>query len=1759
MTKVFYKSFLKLSVFITITLSTQLFAVNTNIQTLQACSSSNYEKIYNFTPLCIGDEKIELINNLNTYGSNNAEYQTKGNNFSKIISLDENNSIIWQITTKEGLTYTYKDLTKDSSNNALFDNKRLKITSIKDTANNTITLPYKSSEIIFDYEYSTNNEPLLSQITTSTESGTAYYGISYDTNNTATITTLQAPKNTSVILSKKYDYDVNLRELRESISGLGIESRIKKYEYGDTSSNKIIKIINPLGQIQTKTYDENNNLISFVDENSLTTTWEYDVNNRKIKETRPDSTTTTYVYSTNDLINNASYKLLITEKGQPNITKYYDNKKRLIQTEKLAFNHRNILEDITYDDGRISSYSMPYFKGEKPYFIYITYDEKNRVISLDKPGLNEQRLITSYTYNDTTTVTYPDGKTKIINNDGTNTNLQYKYDVIGNLIETTDDLNRKVLYSYDLLNRLVKKEIFSNNANEAENIVYYVYDRANNGQGKLAYEKSKEYKKEYFYDDFSRIKADKVYLGNKTFATQYSYTPESKLEKTISPDGFVTINEYNELGYLSAIKSPKKDSVELDFNALKELISDNLTNEYNLYVQYYDLKSKVNFYTYKKELYTTLSTEYANIDTQIQAQLISISALLDETISLLNSNITEYEKYLTNYKKIRNNYLLPKATENSAEENFKWLKDTFNSRSKDYLSLSTTYIDKASNLLEGIITNPELLNSKLNIDKKLINNYKDEATSISDYAQSLLSQSNNYNIQYEALKKGLGGTQQNGYLGTFASDEYKYFYKILDTDPLGRVTNEILGNGLVTKRVYDPSSGNLLRITTGYYGNNDIKDIQYTYDTNNNLTVKYDLNNKFTQSYKYNEKNRLVSASSVGESFYSNIAYNYVDVIDSQYTYNNAENKFTNKTTNLSITVNEPNIIKDGLLTQDTLYAADKSSYKATRTNGDKISTTYKVGKNFKYTVDDEGTKYKNYIYVNGQLIAIHDEDNISDLSIPNNYYIHKDLFGSIDIITNQSALVEKSISYRPFGEQSDITWTTLEENDNLTNIGFKGYEKNQFNLLDINGYAYDPKVAKTLTDESINILDDNSSEFFMYSSPTKYVDKTMDNWYKNFINIFDMKKLLSNDDPLFNLEIKKDIYSLSSLANVYIGSTPPDDSSLIWYKPNENGGLDISIFNGTSWESKGTTGSLDTTGTITASSLEQLNNMPCFYKDLGFVDSGSSKIPYTCSTSQKWELGGIFSGTFDMLDLVSKYQTALSGSKINASTQNGEYSGTKEFTKIGEYWVDASNNYIASDTLANIIPKTNMNLNSIAFALKDSSSLYILKKLDVPTQNMKWVYLANGFNDIVLNYNFIETVDGGYVLDKKSNNFFKQTNNVWTSLDNKIQLSSSSSGRDIFTNFNKEYRYYLVNNDCTDTSCYGTVENNYYAGIKFDNLFMYNYLSTGKNKNGLVDAIPQESIEEMYTNGINSVIFDNKVYTKQIDNKNNITYKREDDTYITKLGAEIPSSFVQNGILNLPTNYDSSVAVFNTNALVLPTYTQATNWADAPDNVQVMVNNTIFTHKVNGNIDFWTNNTSGDGQESATRIFTKGDRGNLPLITHSLEVLTKEVGTQNRYTDAGVTSSIDGTFKQWYYSVSGTIFNNLLDAKLVNAKFGDENFDDEIVNGGWSIDLNTIFVDSNNTVGTLAKRTPNKYCKEQVVNFNAYFGHGKKSRICWKTKGYQGTKIPSWLKSGTSAVSSYGGIDSSQNCKHYSYYRVKYTYYVTGNCPVYGADVWYK
>ncbi|WP_152632650.1 hypothetical protein, partial [Aliarcobacter butzleri] len=539
-------------------------------------------------------------------------------------------------------------------------------------------------------------------------------------------------------------------------------------------------------------------------------------------------------------------------------------------------------------------------------------------------------------------------------------------------------------------------------------------------------------------------------------------------------------------------------------------------------------------------------------------------------------------------------------------------------------------------------------------------------------------------------------------------------------------------------------------------------------------------------------------------------------------------------------------------------------------------------------------------------------------------------------------------------------------------------------------------------------------------------------------------------------------IEKIKNIPDAYIGTTPPSDTTKTWYFPNGTGGFDIKKWNPETgkWETIGSTGT-NGQSSVQAPSEEELFKIPCIKNDIGFVIE-SVATEYICTDNGEWipksTGGSMFNGASDMLSLVTKLMKKTGGSVANVSDPNetaplNGFTGVIDFTKKDNtanngYWIDSTNRFVATDSYATL-STINLAANSFGYIPnEDKTKVLTLKRIDTGN-GLSWIYVANGYKDIVQNFNFVPT-DKAYVLNLKNNeNFYykreaKGTLNSFVSFStplvehnnlSPIRISIAYDNRDAF-NPRSNSQHLLVFDDCASlsNSCNGA--SNTFVGAKVDGMFAFYYAPTSpKKKNGLTDAKPYPNMGGLYDGGAEAGIVDGTIFIKDSINSS-ICYKDSSGVYYTRAKVKIPTGNL------LPPARTCTTAVYTaTNGsgfgtyLVLDNRVQATDWTTVPDGAGINVLGKNYTYDNTGGLDYWTDNLT---MALATEIFTKGSRSSFPNVTKSLTALTINVGSEPRYTASGVQSTIDSNFKQWFYSNSGT--NNLVDGIPTTNAYLDSN-----------------------------------------------------------------------------------------------------------------------
>jgi len=287
--------------------------------------------------------------------------------------------------------------------------------------------------------------------------------------------------------------------------------------------------------------------------------------------------------------------------------------------------------------------------------------------------------------------------------------------------------------------------------------------------------------------------------------------------------------------------------------------------------------------------------------------------------------------------------------------------------------------------------------------------------------------------------------------------------------PQGQVQNEVFGNGLYTQREYNAQNGLITRITTGAYGANStvIRDLEYTYNPRGSVASKTDYSGdvsttesfgyvggllvdwQFNQGdyalqhhYDFDSYGNLEFKTDAGSMDYDSITQQLVsrDHNGQHYTYDYDGNgnmlddgDRTYQWTNFN-KIAQVTMTSGGNSVAFDYDARNKRAVKRTESE-----TRYYVSPGYEYVVrmkngNPTGEEVAQHSFFNGYEVvatlqrvegesasaeAANDPDTTvsnSDLIADKVVYIHRDLLGSGEVVTNAEMDVVKRRYYTPYG-----------------------------------------------------------------------------------------------------------------------------------------------------------------------------------------------------------------------------------------------------------------------------------------------------------------------------------------------------------------------------------------------------------------------------------------------------------------------------------------------------------------------------------------------------------------------------------------------------------------------------------------------------------------------------------------------------------------------------------------------------------------------
>ncbi|KAB3535456.1 RHS repeat protein, partial [Alkaliphilus pronyensis] len=427
-----------------------------------------------------------------------------------------------------------------------------------------ITRDLDGQEVSQHFDYDANGNRIKSTDEKGNE--TKYH---YDTMNR--LLTIIDPMNQPFT----FEYDLAGNKITETNS-LGYKMT---YEYDQLNRLQIIK--DPLNKIiRQNEYDENGNLVKYIDGKGYETLQFFDLANRVIKKIDPEANednkhTAIYQYlPTGELIKE-------TDAYGHSMTYQYDNGGRL--------------QAVTDQLGVTTRYGYDLIG--------------NKLFMQDGRG-----KVTKYHYGALGFLI------EVINSE--NQSINYQYDLTGNLALEIDKSRNHIQYTYDSRNLLTKKQVL-----ETGDQITYSYDEAGNRQtmedesGETTYyydekhqliEKRKNGELEIAYE-YNSVGNLITVTDNKGFTTGYTYD-ESNRMKTVTFNNKTVTYEYDENGNRKSIQYPGGIREEYILNKNNRLIE--LTNKSNKgsilssYQYTYDLTGKE---TSKTDSYGTTNYTYDTV------------------------------------------------------------------------------------------------------------------------------------------------------------------------------------------------------------------------------------------------------------------------------------------------------------------------------------------------------------------------------------------------------------------------------------------------------------------------------------------------------------------------------------------------------------------------------------------------------------------------------------------------------------------------------------------------------------------------------------------------------------------------------------------------------------------------------------------------------------------------------------------------------------------------------------------------------------------------------------------------------------------------------------------------------------------------------------------------------------------------------------------------------------------------------------------
>ena len=358
----------------------------------------------------------------------------------------------------------------------------------------------------------------------------------------------------------------------------------------------------------------------------------------------------------------------------------------------------------------------------------------------------------------------------------------------------------------------------------------------------------------------------------------------------------------------------------------------------------------------------------------------------------------------------------------------------------------------------------------------------------------------------------------NGFLQSIAdyNAPTTVFWKANTANPRGQITQETLGNGVITNRAFDAVTGWVGSILSGVGGGSSDQNLAWAYDLNGNVSQRQNNNVGLTENFNYDSDNRIststlngtqnlsvtydvngniINRSDVG----SGTAWTYDPIRKHAvtqagtggyaYTYDyngNATNRNGYALTWTSY--NYPSGINSAGESVTFNYGPNRQRWKTVYTGSIGTETTYNAGKLLEKVGNAGVFDYRHYIFAGTTPVAIYSRTSSGTNTL---HYLLRDHEQSYSSILTTTGVVDVKENFSAFGNRRNAaTWSgpPLAADENAINaVSRQGYTGQtvlgvSMGLNHLNGRVQDAITGRFLSPDPFVPDPGNTQSFNRYS-----------------------------------------------------------------------------------------------------------------------------------------------------------------------------------------------------------------------------------------------------------------------------------------------------------------------------------------------------------------------------------------------------------------------------------------------------------------------------------------------------------------------------------------------------------------------------------------------------------------------------------------------------------------------------------------------------